>query len=63
MPSYSQIVISAVEKTEDAVVNISIVRLAQDSFFNTVPVQGMGSGIVIDRNGIILTNSHIVEDA
>ena len=60
MPTYSETVIGAVEKTEDAVVNISTVRLAQDSFFNTVPVQGMGSGIIIDGNGTILTNHHII---
>jgi len=63
MPSYSEIVIGAVEKTGDAVVNISTVRLAQDSFFNTVPVQGMGSGIIIDGNGTILTNHHIIAGA
>jgi S1-C subfamily serine protease len=63
MPSYSEVVIGAVEKTEDAVVNISTVRLAQDSFFNTVPVQGMGSGIIIDSKGTILTNHHIIAGA
>src|SRR4030042_4662419 len=64
MPSYSEIVIGASEKAGDSVVNISIVRMAQDSFFNTVPLQGMGSGIIMDEgNGTILTNNHIVAGA
>ena len=63
MPSYSEIVIGAVEKAKDAVVNISTVHLAHDSFFNSVPVQGMGSGIVIDGEGTILTNHHIIAGA
>ena len=64
MPSYSEIVIGASEKAGDSVVNISIVRMAQDSFFNTVPLQGMGSGIIMDEgNGMILTNNHIVAGA
>ncbi|MCJ7634794.1 trypsin-like peptidase domain-containing protein [Candidatus Bathyarchaeota archaeon] len=63
MLSYSEMVIGAVAKVEGAVVNISTVKLAQDSFFNTVPVQGMGSGIIIDRNGTILTNHHIIAGA
>jgi len=63
MPSYSEIIIGAVEKEGAAVVNISTVRLAQDSFFNVVPVQGMGSGIIIDSDGTILTNHHIIAGA
>ena len=64
MRSYSEIVIGAAEKAADSVVNISIVRMAQDSFFNTVPLQGMGSGIIIDEgSGTILTNNHIVAGA
>jgi S1-C subfamily serine protease len=31
--------------------------------FDAVPVRGMGSGIIFDSNGGILTNHHIVEDA
>ena len=63
MLSYSELVIGAVAKAEGAVVNISTVKLAQNAFFNTVPVQGMGSGIIIDRNGTILTNHHIIAGA
>lgn len=59
---YSDAVISAVEKAGPSVVNVSTVRLAQDAFFNTVPVTGMGSGIVMDEEGYVLTNHHIIEN-
>jgi len=34
----------------------------QDAYMNAAPVQGMGSGIIVDEAGYILTNNHIVEN-
>jgi S1-C subfamily serine protease len=56
-------IMEAVEKVSPSVVTISTVTLAQDFFFRTVPVQGMGSGVIIDEKGYILTNAHIVGGA
>jgi len=53
----------AVEKVSPSVVTISTVTLTQDFFFRTVPIQGMGSGVIIDERGYILTNAHIVGGA
>ncbi|WP_424358954.1 S1C family serine protease [Methanocella sp. MCL-LM] len=51
-----------VEKSSPCVVNINTVMLMQDAYMNVTPQQGMGSGIVIDPKGYILTNNHIVEN-
>jgi S1-C subfamily serine protease len=63
MPVNEKDVISAVEKVSPAVVSVATLRVIQENMFNAVPVRGMGSGIIFDSNGGILTNHHIVEDA
>ncbi len=35
----------------------------QDFSFRTPPRDGMGTGVIIDKSGIILTNNHVVEGA
>jgi S1-C subfamily serine protease len=52
-------VISAVKKVSPSVVNISTVRFVRD-FFQVQPVSGMGSGLVIDPRGYIVTNLHVI---
>ncbi|OPY28563.1 MAG: serine endoprotease [Methanocella sp. PtaU1.Bin125] len=55
--------IDIIEKVGPSVVNINTVRLVHDYYMNVVPLRGMGSGIVIDDRGHIMTNNHIVEQA
>jgi S1-C subfamily serine protease len=43
-----------------ATVNITSVVYREDWFFQLVPVEGSGSGFLIDANGLILTNYHVV---
>lgn len=50
----------AVEKVSPAVVNISTVRLVQDYLFHVHPVQGMGSGFIVDARGYIASNNHVI---
>ncbi len=45
------------------VVNVTTVVVSYDFFFNAVPGQGTGSGSVIDKEGHILTNHHVIEKA
>jgi S1-C subfamily serine protease len=56
-------VLDILEKVSKSVVNISTVRLVQTMFYQVVPVEGMGSGTIIDAKGYILTNNHVVRGA
>lgn len=49
--------------TNRAVVNISSVASAEDLFFNIMPREGCGSGTIINSDGYILTNYHVIEQA
>jgi serine protease Do len=46
-----------------AVVSITTRQIERDQFNQSVPIRGLGSGVIIDRRGYILTNSHVVADA
>ena len=54
-------IVNAVEKVSKSVVNIASVRMMQDQLFGVFPVQGVGSGIIIDDKGHILTNNHVID--
>jgi S1-C subfamily serine protease len=56
-------VLDTVEKVSKSVVNISTVKLVHRMFYQAVPVEGMGSGTIVDSNGYILTNNHVVGGA
>jgi len=55
-------VVSAVaQKAIPSVVGVTTVTLQRDFFFGTVREgQGVGSGIIVDSNGYILTNDHVI---
>jgi S1-C subfamily serine protease len=63
MPVAEKDVIAAIDKVKPAVVSVATLRVIQESLFDAVPVRGLGSGIIFDSNGGILTNQHIVEEA
>ncbi len=59
-------IVSVVEKAGPAVVMITTTeRRTIDFFFDTVveQVQGLGSGVIFDERGYILTNNHVVAEA
>lgn len=45
------------------VVNITTISVERDFFFNIVPRQGAGSGSIINKDGYILTNNHVIQEA
>jgi len=61
IPIPEESIINAVEGVSKSVVNIASVRMMQDQLFRVFPVQGVGSGIVIDARGHILTNNHVID--
>src|SRR5712692_4900390 len=63
VPVSDEILISAVEKISKSVVNIASVRMIQDQIFRVFPVEGVGSGVIIDKRGYILTNNHVIEES
>jgi S1-C subfamily serine protease len=58
-----QLNVSVYKKALPSVVNITSTAVAFDFFYGAVPQQGMGSGFVIDGEGHILTNFHVVQNA
>ena len=52
------------EKSSRAVVNISNFTVNYDFFYRAIPTEsGSGTGFIIDKSGIIVTNFHVVENA
>jgi len=55
--------ITVYRKNIASVVNITSRVMTFDFFYGLVPQEGQGSGFVIDKEGHILTNYHVIADA
>jgi S1-C subfamily serine protease len=55
--------IGVYRKNIGSVVNITSRVMTYDFFYGLVPQEGQGSGFVIDKDGHILTNYHVIADA
>jgi len=58
-----QITIEVYKKGITSVVNITSTAVAYDFFYGAVPQEGQGSGFIIDKDGHILTNYHVIANA
>lgn len=61
--SEEQTNIEVYKKGIPSVVNITSTAVAFDFFQGPVPQEGQGSGFIIDKDGHILTNYHVIENA
>jgi putative serine protease PepD len=52
-----------IKRVLPSVVNVRVTGVASDPFGGSQEFQGEGSGAVIARDGIILTNNHVIEGA
>jgi S1-C subfamily serine protease len=55
--------ISVYKRNIPSVVNVTSRQVTFDFFYGLVPQEGQGSGFVIDKEGHILTNYHVIADA
>jgi len=63
LTSEEQVNVRIYKQASPAVANIITRTVEYDFFLNAVPVEGAGSGFVMDTKGYILTNAHVVADA
>lgn len=63
LKSYEKDMINVYKNVSPSVVSIFTVSYDEDAFMDPVPRQGAGSGVVIDKDGHILTNNHVIEGA
>lgn len=55
--------IGVYRKNIPSVVNVTSRAVTFDFFYGAVPQEGQGSGFIIDKEGHILTNYHVIADA
>jgi serine protease Do len=58
----SSAIIDAAAKVSPAVVRITVEGVSTNGFGGQIPETGVGSGVIYDPNGWILTNRHVVTD-
>ncbi|MCL6472611.1 MAG: trypsin-like peptidase domain-containing protein [Firmicutes bacterium] len=63
LDAYSAAVTSAAAKAGPATVHISLGKRIEAWPFGQNYVQGTGSGMIINKNGLVLTNFHVVKDS
>jgi serine protease Do len=55
-------VTQAVETLSESIVGVSSMRLER-RIFGIVPLEGQGSGIILDKKGLVVTNNHVIDGA
>jgi S1-C subfamily serine protease len=62
LSGFEEQVTLSVERISESLVSVSSMRLER-RFFGMVPLQGQGSGVILDSKGLIVTNNHVIDGA
>src|SRR5215471_15559794 len=54
---------TAVGALSESVVGIESMKLTRDYRYGVVPVEGQGSGVIIEPSGYIITNNHVIDNS
>jgi S1-C subfamily serine protease len=54
---------ASVTSLSESVVGIASMKLTRDYRYGVVPVEGQGSGVIIEPDGYIITNNHVIDDS
>lgn len=63
LPEFSNQIVDLVANVKEGVVSIVTTKIQADAFLRPMPLRGVGSGFVIDENGYLITNNHVVKHA
>jgi serine protease Do len=55
--------VQSIERLNESVVSIESMRLQRNFRYGVVPLEGQGSGVIIDSRGFIITNNHVIDGA
>lgn len=59
-PANLNVVSAVAENTLESVVGITTIEVKRDIFLRPIQSAGVGSGVVVDPRGYIITNSHVI---
>lgn len=63
MEELQERIIKAVESVKESVITILTARITYDFFLEPMPLRGVGSGFIVNKEGHVITNYHVVADA
>jgi len=58
--SLQELIVDAVRELKNSVVTVVTTRIAYDFLLEPVPVRGVGSGFIVNEEGHVITNYHVI---